>query len=126
MSKQESWATRTVREYLNSNWYGAAEWIVEQLAAEMEADPLSKLADQLRDWFDTHMFEISCPKKYCDHIFMIGGTTGSILRDLLNDVDWRAIADQYEEDLVREGGTKVDYYNWTWEEADGGEYVGDD
>lgn len=121
--QQESWATREMSKIISNNWYGLAEEIVERLAEKQHENPFVALAERLHEWTKDHLLQVYCPKERCRHTFMIEGTAKWIIVNFfLGQVNWDSIAREYEDDLVREGGTKVDDCNWTWELADGGEY----
>jgi hypothetical protein len=120
--QKESWATREASRYLGNNWYGVAEGIVQNLVEEEDENPFVTLAERLRNWAEEELLSVFCPKEFCHHVFDISGVAEFVLRAWLDDVNWDAIAREYEEDLVREGGNKISDYEWTWEEADGGEW----
>lgn len=124
---QESWATRIVSTYLANDWYGVAEDIVTELAGDGQENPFDVLAGRLEEWVEEQLLLVSCPKPHCYHTFQIDGTARWVIVNFfLGQVNWDAVAREYEEDLVREGGTKIDDYHWEWEEADGGEYDDED
>jgi len=105
---------------ISSGWYSMAEEIVEQLAEEQNANPFVALAERLKERAMEILLQVSCPKEHCHHTFEIEDTANWIIVNFfLGQVHWDAIVREYEEDLVREGGTKVSDYEWTWESVDG-------
>lgn len=115
MSNNESWATRTVSAHLACGWYSVAEDMVEELAREENTNPFNALADRLEQWVEEGLTKVHCPKRHCGHQFEISGVAQAIIVAFLHDADWDAIAKEYEEDMIREGGIKLDDYEWRWD-----------
>jgi hypothetical protein len=123
--KQESWATRTISSHLANTWYGVAEEFVEVLRNNESSDPITELAKFLENWVSGMLSEIQCPK--CDKSIGLEGIPLVIVMDFVDDVDWLSVAEGYEEDLEREGGTKLADGSWAWyDEVDGGEWDDDE